>query len=135
MIFGSPIYFGNITSGMRAFLERLIFSHHVYDKDGTSLFPKRIKTALIYTMNVTDEQMAEGGYLSNLQGMDISIAHHLGPVKIMYSKDTLQFDDYSKYESSFFDPVHKAQVHSTQFPIDLSNAYALGKWCAGSDGE
>ena len=135
VIFGSPIYFGNVTAGMRGFLERLLFAHHTYDKEGTSLFPKQIKTAFIYTMNVTDEEMVKYGYLLNLKGMDSAISHHLGPLKVLYSNDTFQFDDYSKYVSPIFDPAHKAEVRSAEFPIDLARAHDLGEWCANGDAE
>ena len=52
---GSPVYFGDVTGNMRSFLERFIFPFFVYDKEGTSLAPKRMPLAFIYTMNVSKE--------------------------------------------------------------------------------
>jgi len=54
LVFGSPIYFGDITGELRSFLERLLFQWYVYDKDFSTLAPKEIPTAFIYTMNVKD---------------------------------------------------------------------------------
>lgn len=62
LIFGSPIYFGNVTGMMRSFLERLLFPFFVYDKEYSSLAPKRMPTAFIYPMNVSSEEMEQYGY-------------------------------------------------------------------------
>ena len=48
-------------------------------------------------------------------------------VESLYVFDTYQFDDYDKYESSLFDPQHKAEVRNTRFPEDKKRAFALGK--------
>ena len=63
IILGSPIYFGNISGEMKSFMERLLFPNLTYTDPPQSLFPKRIKTGFIYTMNVTEDQMKEFGYL------------------------------------------------------------------------
>lgn len=41
VIFGSPIYYDNITSGMTAFLERFLFSNYIYSEDIPTVFPKK----------------------------------------------------------------------------------------------
>ena len=78
IVIGTPIYYGSITSSAQAFLERLLFAADTYllDEEGNriSKIKKEIKTAMIYTMNVTEEmsyfngeeQLAiMRGYLSN----------------------------------------------------------------------
>ena len=40
---------------MKSFLERLIFPFVRYDKNYTTIPPKKLKTATIYTMNVPQE--------------------------------------------------------------------------------
>lgn len=59
LLFGSPIYFMSLTSGMHAFLERLFFSNYIYSAEIPSVFGKKIPSAFIYTMNVTEEQAKE----------------------------------------------------------------------------
>ena len=46
--------------------------------------------------------------------------------------DTYQFKDYSKYESSIFDPEHKAKVREEIFPQQRRAAYELGKRLVGA---
>ena len=53
IIFGSPIYFAEITGELRSFFERFLFSSFVYG--GESNAPKRMPIGIIYTMNVTEE--------------------------------------------------------------------------------
>ncbi|MCK4985328.1 MAG: flavodoxin family protein, partial [Desulfobacterales bacterium] len=56
IILGSPIYFGTVSGEMRSFMERLLFPYRPYadERDPRqSLFPKKIPTGFIYTMNVT----------------------------------------------------------------------------------
>ena len=59
IIIGTPIYYGSITAYAQAFLERLLFAADTYllDEEGkrVSKIKKEIRTAMIYTMNVTEE--------------------------------------------------------------------------------
>ena len=50
-----------------------------------------------------------------------------GPTEIMYSFDTLQFNDYSRYDAEGINGDHKKQWHDTHFADDLNQAYNLGK--------
>ena len=47
---------------MRSFLERLLFPYFTYTDPPQSLFPQKIPTGFIYTMNVPAEMMREWGY-------------------------------------------------------------------------
>jgi len=50
----------------------------------------------------------------------------VGSTKIMICSDTLQVDDYSKYEWTMFDPEAKKERHEKVFPDDMKKAFALG---------
>lgn len=126
VIFGSPIYFRNITGVMRNLLERLLFQYLVYDENYSSLAPQKIKTAFILTMNVPEKKANENGYLDAIDSTMGFIKHVLGPGQIYLSCDTYQFDDYSKYETSGIDANAKTRHHEEQFPIDCKRAFQLG---------
>ncbi|MBR3458783.1 MAG: flavodoxin family protein [Selenomonadaceae bacterium] len=42
IVFGSPIYFMNITAGMVAFLERFLFSNYLYTIENSGVFQNRL---------------------------------------------------------------------------------------------
>lgn len=127
VIFGSPIYFSDITGMLRCFLERLFFPCLVYDKDHTSLAPKKVRSAFIYTMNVTEELMRQLNYPERLGVME-SIAGRLWGHKprVQYVNNTYQFSDYSQYESSMFSEPEKASQRELRFPVDQKDARELG---------
>jgi len=50
LIIGSPIYFGAVTGVTRSLIERLCFPFMTYTDPPGSLFPRKVKTALIATM-------------------------------------------------------------------------------------
>jgi len=131
LVFGSPIYFGNITGEMRSFMERLLFQYFVYDGNYSSLNKNKIPTAFIYTMGVPEKGMNEFGYPATLGVMENCISRTFGSCETLYVVDTKQFDDYSKYVCEAFDPVHKAKRKEEEFPKDLQKAFELGKKLAG----
>ena len=55
LVLGSPIYFGEVTGKMRAFLERLAFPWLSYN-DYSLTAPKRMPVVLVETMNGTPER-------------------------------------------------------------------------------
>ncbi len=126
IIFGSPIYFGGITGKLHSFLERFLFQYFVYDKDYSSLAPKKMPTAFIYTMNVTKEQMAALGYKESLKFKENFLEKMLSTPRIMYAWNTYQFDDYSKYKMEAFSEADKAAYRNHQFPLDCRQAEDLG---------
>ncbi len=126
IIFGSPIYFGNITGQMIAFLERLLFQYLVYDGKGTKIAPKKMPTACIYTMNFKKEIMQNVNYPNSFSGYEKTIGATFFEPKTLIANNTYQFSDYSKYESSGFSEEEKRAHKETQFPIDLKNAYDIG---------
>ena len=123
IIFGSPIYFGEITGELRSFLERFLFSVLVYG--GESNAPKRMPIGMIYTMNVTDEVFKQI-YGNKFDILENSMGHLYSKPYSLKVYDTFQFSDYSKYENYAFDPELKAKRKEEHFPIDLKDAYDLG---------
>ena len=130
IVIGTPIYYGSITSYAQAFLERLLFAADTYliDEEGNriSKIKKEIKTAMIYTMNVTKEmdyfngedQLAiMRGYLTNI----------FGECESLYAYDTKQFKHYSAYANNMFDATHKENQDREEFPKYCKKAFELGE--------
>ena len=126
IIFGSPIYFQNITGELKSFLERLLFPYLTYDDNHTSLAPKKMPTAFIYTMNVTEYQMKKNGYVNTFNQIESYIQAIFSKPESMYSNNTYQFDDYSKYKSDLFSEEDKTKQKSIQFPLDCEKAFEIG---------
>lgn len=128
IIFGSPIYYDNISSGMSAFLERFLFSNYIYSEDVPTVFPKTISTGFVYSMNITREQSERVHVPLNLEKYQRSVTEILGAApKLLYVYNTWQFSDYSKYESSIFSEADKRRQREEQFPLDCEAAYDMGK--------
>lgn len=126
-VFGSPIFFSEMTGMLRCFMERLLFPAFVYDKNHTSIAPKRFPIAFVYTMNVPAEAMATYKYPQQLRPMESFAAHIFGhEPKLLYLNNTYQFSDYKKYECSVFSEEEKAAYREKHFPIDCENARSLG---------
>lgn len=127
IILGSPIYFGMTTGEMRSFLERLMFQYLTYDGNYTSLFKKKMQVGFIYTMNLNESGMAERGYEQNLKGTaEMAMQRVFGASEALFSNDTYQFDDYSKYETSGFNAEEKAKRRKEVFPKDCQKAFEMG---------
>ncbi|MDR2192780.1 MAG: flavodoxin family protein [Endomicrobium sp.] len=128
IVFGSPIYFMNITSGMASFLERFLFSNIIYSIEIPTIYPKKIPSGFIYTMNIIEETADEYGIKMNLKAYQTVIGRVFGSSPaLLFSYNTYQFTDYKKYESSIFSEEKKARHKAKQFPIDCENAYNMGK--------
>lgn len=132
VIMGSPIYFSYPTGVFRCFVERFLYPCHSYIFDEKINFTRRvidkkIPIGIIYTMNYNEEQAKQNSYPEILKIHDICMGHDFGYCETLYGYDTAQFDDYSKYDSTLFDPDEKMKTKATQFPKDLKNAFDLGK--------
>ncbi|MDR2884062.1 MAG: flavodoxin family protein [Deferribacteraceae bacterium] len=131
VIFGSPIYLMNLTSGMNALLERLIFSGMIYSDEIPSVYPHKIRSGFIYTMNITEE-IAERIHLKEIINMHLVFAETVLGHKpeTLYAYNTYQFNDYSKYESSKFSEIEKGTHRLEIFPMDCDDAFEMGKLLA-----
>lgn len=128
IIFGTPIYFMNLSSGMIAFIERLFFSNYIYSTEIPTVFPKKIPGAFFYTMNMTENHWAQFN-MENLAGMYERFAENILGVKPknLLAFDTVQFKDYSKYESSIFDEQHKLEYKEKFWAAKCEDAYKIGR--------
>ena len=109
-------------------LERLFFSNYIYSEEIPSVFGKKIPSAFIYTMNVTEEQAKEFHLPQNIEAQEDFANRILGvPPKTLWAYNTLQFNDYSKYESSVFSESDKKAYQEKAGPICLKEAYDIGQ--------
>ena len=126
IILGSPIYYGTVSGVMKSFMERLMFPYMTYTDPPQSLFPKRINAGLIYTMNVTEEQMKGLGWGQHLGLYQMVLQMIFGVSESLFSFDTYQFKDYSKVVGGLFDPEKKAKRRKEVFPLDCEKAFEMG---------
>lgn len=127
LVMGSPIYLMAETGETRSFMERLGFQYLRYANPPATLFPRRIQTALVYTMNVDDEQIAATGLRERMGTSAWFFEMVFGASEMLFCTDTLQFPDYSMYDNTRFDPDAKMKRHREIFPQDLERAFDLGK--------
>lgn len=126
IILGSPIYLGTATGEMRSFIERLIFPYLVYDTNRSTLFKKKIKTGLIFTMGAREDLMKPLGLDKHLNIVEMFMKRIFGEAESLFVTDTYQFDNYSKYESSVFNVEEKAKRRKEEFPKDCQRAFEMG---------
>ena len=111
---------------MRSFMERLLFQYLTYTPDYAAIFPRKISTAFVYTMNVPEERMHLVNQDSSVSASQSTMARIFGSCEVLLCTDTYQFDDYSKYLSTMFDAEAKARRRKDVFPLDCERAYELG---------
>lgn len=126
VVFGSPIFFGDISGQMHCLLERLAFSNISYEKGFRILSTKHMPTAFIYTMNSTEEICNKNNYPTSWGHIENYIAHILSPPERLCAYDTYQFDNYNKYVVNAFDESAKAKTRDERFPMDCKKAYEAG---------
>lgn len=128
VIFGSPVYFHNVTGMLRSFLERFWFCNLLYTKGPVrTAFPKEMKSLFIFTSNAPEQG------LKDMKADDVLNSHARvtsmilrAPSKTYFSTETRQFDDYSKYDCDMFDVDARIKRHAEVFPVDGENCFALG---------
>ncbi len=125
IILGSPVYFGSVSGEMKCFMERLMFPYLAYNADHSSLFPAKIHTGLIYTMNVTEQDMQDRGYRAHMDNNEGFLRRVFGHAETLCSFDTYQFD-YTKMVADCFDPAKKAARRKEVFPQDCQKAFQMG---------
>ncbi len=122
VLISMPIYFGEVPGAARSLMERIWFPGLLYSADGSIAYTKKVKVGLIYTMNVPDPSV----YKSLFENYENLFQRFLGPARTLCASNTMQFDDYSKYASSMFDPAAKKAHHDEHFPLDCEAAYRFG---------
>ena len=125
LVLGSPIYFGDVTGQMRAFLERLAFPWLSYN-DYSMTAPKRMSVVLMETMNGTPERNNSQGYGS----MEYCITTALGEPERLIAYNTYQVKNYDRFELASFSEKAKRQWRDEYWEQDLQKAYDAGKQMA-----
>lgn len=134
LILGSPIYIYTETGAMRSFLERFVFPFLTYTPGYASIFPGKTKIGFVYTMNVAEPNLAAYGQDRTVASTQGVLSHIFGNCEVLLCTDTLQFSDYSKYESSCWDPAAKEKRRKEVFPLDCKRAYEMGAKLADAAG-
>ena len=124
LIIGSPIYLGDITSHVHALIERLHFCTLSYD-DYSSYFTGKVNVGIILTMNAP-KAFYNIGYRKKAKETAQSFRALNGSVEVYACCDTLQVQDYSKYNMAGFNEAHKKEMRKNQFPKDLEKAFQMG---------
>lgn len=126
LILGTPNFFGDVSSGFRALYERLLFQNLTYKTEPGHYSDKKIPVLLIMTSNVAKEYYEAMGYDRMLEKYKNSLSSSVGPTKTMISGDTLQVEDYGRFDWTMFDPKAKKERHDNIFPKEKEKAFSLG---------
>ena len=122
LVLGSPIYFGDVTGQMRAFLERLAFPWLSYN-DYSLTAPRKMPVVLVETMNGLPERNNSQGYGS----MEYCIANALSEPEHLVAYNTYQVKNYDRYELASFSEEAKRQYRDEHWEDDLQKAFEAGR--------
>ena len=122
LVLGSPIYFGDVTAQMRAFLERLAFPWLSYN-DYSMTAPKRMPVVLMETMNGLPERNNSNGYGS----MEYCIKAALGEPERLIAYNTYQVKNYDRFELASFSEEAKRKWRDEHWEQNLQQAFDAGK--------
>ena len=127
LILGTPNYLGEATAGFRALYERLIFQYITYNTEHYSANNRQIPVLFIMTSNAGDAAYEQGGFYSELvRNYQSTLTRFIGKTEVLVAGDTLQVNDYSRYDWTMFDPESKKNRHEAVFPEKIGQAKTLG---------
>ena len=127
LVFGSPLYFMTETGEMRSFMERACFPYVCYSNPPTTLFPRKIKNAFVYTMNMGEALAESMGLAAHLNKTKFFMELIFGPCEMQICYDTLQYTDYKAHGNVYFDGDAKKHRHEDIFPKDIKQSFELGR--------
>jgi multimeric flavodoxin WrbA len=134
LVLGTPNYLSDVTAGTRAVIERLIFPLVSYKKEPPMYkLDKQIPVLFIMTSNCPESFYEKTGYNQLIKGIESSLSA-LGPVKTVISSDTLQVNNYEKYNWTMFDVEAKKKRRETVFPTELKKAFEAAMEMIGKCG-
>ena len=124
IIFGSPIYFMELTGVMHSCLERFYFPYVTYSTERQTFFGRKLPIGFIYTMNVTPDWLQQMPIANRFA----SVTKELFGVEpeIVCAYDTWQYPDYEKFEHGIFSVEQKKLHREKIFPKELATAKQLG---------
>ena len=126
LIIGTPNYLGDVSAAFRALYERLIFQSLTYKTEPRSYNNHLIPVLFIMTSNCSEDFYPQIGYDKMLEKYQTSLNGMVGPTKVMVSGDTLQVNDYDRYDWTMFDAEAKKARRENVFPEELKKAFELG---------
>ena len=126
LIIGTPNYLGDVSAAFRSLYERLIFQSLTYKTEPRSYNQHLIPVLFIMTSNCAEEYYDKIGYDRMLDNYKSTLGGMVGPTKVMVCGNTLQVNDYDKYNWTMFDPEAKKARRETVFPQELEKAFLLG---------
>ena len=126
LIVGTPNYLGDVSAAFRSLYERLIFQSLSYKTEPRSYNQHRIPVLFIMTSNCAEEFYDKIGYDKMLENYKNTLGGMVGPTRIMVCGNTLQVNDYGKYNWTMFDPEAKKARRETVFPKEMEKAFSLG---------
>jgi multimeric flavodoxin WrbA len=126
LIIGTPNYLGDATAGFRALYERLVFQALTYKKEPRSYNTRSIPVLLIMTSNAAKEYYPVLGYRRTLNEYQKTLGAFVGDTKLLIVGDTMQVDDYSRFDWTMFNGEAKTARHNKVFPGEMKKAFSLG---------
>ena len=126
LIIGTPNYLGDVSAAFRSLYERLIFQSLSYKAEPRSYNQRFIPVLFIMTSNCAEEFYGKIGYDRMLENYQSTLTSMVGPTKVMVCGNTLQVNDYEKYNWTLFDDGAKKTRRETVFPKELATAFSLG---------
>ena len=100
-----------------------------YD-DYSNYFTGKVNVGIILTMNAPKAYYTLA-YRSKAKELAQSFQALNGAVEVYACCDTLQVNDYSKFNMASFNEAHKKEMREKQFPKDLENAFTMGARLSG----
>lgn len=126
LIIGTPNYLGDVSAGFRSLYERLIFQYITYKTEPRSYSSRRIPVLFIMTSNAPEEMYTPEFYGRMISNYQNTLSSFVGPAKVLISANTLQVNNYEKYNWTMFDAEAKKARHETVFPKEKKEAFTLG---------
>ena len=124
LVLASPIYMGDRTAMLQAFVERIVFPWLSY-ADGSIMAIKKMPVVFIYTMNASSEQAPIIHKQLELSEQMFGIA--LGQCERIEAFNTYQMKDYSRFEFAEGTAEAKQTYKDTHWENDLQNSFDAGK--------
>lgn len=127
LIIGSPNYLGDLTASFRALYERLVFQSLTYNREAPCCNSHKIPVLLIMTSNCSESAYDAVGYTAMLENYRSTLSNFVGDTKVLTCGDTLQVNDYSRFDWTIFDPEAKKQHRQETFGNYLQKAFLMGR--------
>ena len=127
VIIGTPNYLGNVSAGLYALTERLVFQNLTYQMDPRWYHEPTTPTLFIMTSNAPNGSYQDGGFYSDmLQSKVLQLSNAIGPTRPFVCGATLQVEDYSRYDWTMFDGDERHRRREQVFPLEREHVRELG---------